>query len=66
MRKAGSVGAGTDPGKVWKGTRMAGQMGNDSVTVKNLEIIRLDIDNNLVFIRGAIPGANNGLVYLMR
>ena len=45
---------------------MAGQMGNDSVTVKNLEIIRLDIDNNLVFIKGAIPGANNGLVYLMR
>ena len=66
MRKAGSVGAGTDPGKVWKGTRMAGQMGNDSVTVKNLEVIRLDVDKNLVFIKGAIPGANNGLVYLMR
>ena len=66
MRKAGSVGAGTDPGKVWKGTRMAGQMGNDSVTVKNLEVIRLDVDNNLVFLKGAIPGANNGLVYLMR
>ena len=66
MRKAGSVGAGTDPGKVWKGTRMAGQMGNDCVTVKNLEVIRLDLDNNLVFIKGAIPGANNGLVYLMK
>jgi len=66
MRKAGSVGAGTDPGKVWKGTRMAGQMGNDSVTVKNLEVIRLDVDNNLVFIKGAIPGANNGLVYLTK
>ena len=66
MSKAGSVGAGTDPGRVWKGTRLAGQMGNDSVTVKNLELIRLDVDNNFVFLKGAIPGANNGLVYLMR
>ena len=66
MRKAGSIGAGTDPGKVWKGTRMAGQMGNDYVTIKNLEVIRLDIDNNLIFIKGSVPGANNGLVYMMK
>ncbi len=42
MRKAGSIGAGTSPGRVWKGMRMAGRMGNDQVTVKNLEIIKMD------------------------
>ena len=66
MRKAGSIGAGSDPSRVWPGTRMAGRSGNERVSVKNLEVIRLDLDNNLVFIKGAIPGANNGLVYLMK
>ena len=64
MRKAGSVGAGTDPGKVWKGTRMAGRMGNDRVTVKNLQIVKLDEPKNIIFIKGAIPGSNNKIIYL--
>ena len=64
MRKAGSVGAGTDPGKVWKGTRMAGRMGNDRVTVKNLQIVKLDESKNIIFLKGAIPGSNNKIVYL--
>ena len=64
MRKAGSVGAGTDPGKVWKGTRMAGRMGNDRVTVKNLQIVKLDESKNIIFLKGAIPGSNNKIVYI--
>ena len=66
MRKAGSIGAGTSPGRVWKGTRMAGRMGNDTITVKNLELIKLDYDNNLLFISGAIPGSNKNIVYISR
>ena len=64
MRKAGSVGAGTSPGKVWKGTRMAGRMGNDRVTIKNLELVKVDNSENLLFVSGSIPGANNRIVYI--
>ena len=64
MRKAGSVGAGTWPGRVWKGTRMAGRMGGDSVTVDNLRIIKVDIDNNLLFVKGAIPGPSKSIIYI--
>lgn len=66
MRKAGSIGAGSDPSKVWLGTRMAGRFGNDRVTVKNLEVIRVDIESNLVFIKGAVPGPKNGFIYLVK
>ena len=66
MRKAGSIGAGSDPSRVWLGTRMAGRFGNDRVTVKNLEVIRVDVESNLVFIKGAVPGAKNGFIYLVK
>ena len=66
MRKAGSVGAGTSPGRVWAGTRMAGRMGGDKVSVKNLEIVRIEKDKNLLFIRGAVPGAKDGIVYITK
>ena len=66
MRKAGSIGAGTWPGRVWKGTRMAGRMGGDKVSVKNLEVVRIEKDNNLLFIRGAVPGAKEGIVYITK
>jgi large subunit ribosomal protein L3 len=66
MRKAGSVGAGTSPGRVWKGTRMAGRMGNDKVTVKNLEIVKMDSENNLLFVSGSIPGPNNNVLYISK
>ena len=66
MRKAGSVGAGSDPSRVWPGTRMAGRMGNAQVSVKNLEVARVEKDNNLIFIKGAVPGARNGIVYLSK
>ena len=66
MRKAGSVGAGTSPGRIWKGSRMAGRMGNEIVSVKNLQVTRVEKDKNLLFIKGAIPGANNGIVYILK
>ncbi len=66
MRKAGSVGAGADPSKIWKGVRMAGRMGYDRVTVKNLEVVKIDADNNQLFIKGAVPGPRNGIVYIKK
>jgi len=66
MRKAGSIGAGSDPSRVWPGTKMAGRMGNENVTVKNLEVTRVEKDKNLVFIKGAVPGANNGIVFISK
>ena len=66
MRKAGSVGAGTDPSRIWPGSRMAGRMGNTQVSVINLEVARVEKDNNLIFIKGAVPGARNGIVYLLK
>ena len=66
MRKAGSVGAGTSPGKVWKGTRMAGRMGTDTVTIKNLEVIKVDNNENTIFLNGSIPGSKNSIVYISK
>ena len=66
MRKSGSVGAGTDPSRIWPGTRMAGRMGNDKVSVKNLEIIRVEKDTNLLFIKGAVPGSKQKIVYITK
>ena len=66
MRKHGSVGAGTDPSRIWPGTRMAGRMGNAKTTVKNLEVIQIDEEKNLFFIKGAVPGATNGILYISR
>ena len=56
-RAPGSIGANTDPGHVWKGTRMAGQMGNKRHTVKNLRIVKIDSEKNLLMLKGAVPGA---------
>ena len=64
MRKAGSVGAGTWPGRVWPGTRMAGRMGGDKVTVENLKVVKVDNNKNLLFVKGAIPGPSKSIVYI--
>lgn len=63
-RAPGSVGAGSTPGRVFKGVRMAGQMGNQRVTVQNLKVALVDPDKNLLGIKGAVPGAKNGLVII--
>ena len=66
FRHGGAIGAHTFPGRVWKGLRMAGQMGNESVTVRNLKVVRVDVDANLVMVRGAVPGPNKGIVLLSK
>lgn len=66
MRAPGSVGGSSYPSRVFKGTRMAGRMGGDRVTVRNIKIVRIDAENNIVMVRGAIPGAKNGMVVLQK
>jgi large subunit ribosomal protein L3 len=65
-RQPGSIGAGTYPGKVFKGTPMSGRMGNDRVTVKKMTIVRSDADRNLLLIKGALPGARNGMIIVRK
>lgn len=61
-RLPGSIGCRMDPGKVFKNKKMAGHYGAERVTVKNLSVVKIDAENNLVLIKGAIPGPNGGLV----
>jgi large subunit ribosomal protein L3 len=65
-RAPGSVGAGTTPGRVFLNTRMAGHMGHEQVTVKKLKVVRVDAERNLILVRGAVPGARNGLLLLQK
>ncbi len=62
-RHAGSIGCNTDPHHVFKGRRMAGHYGSERCTARNLKVVQVDVDNNLLLIRGAVPGPNGG--YLM-
>jgi len=66
LRRQGSVGSGTTPGRVWKGLRMAAHQGAARITVKNLEILRADADRSLLIIAGAVPGARNGIVVVRK
>ena len=63
-RSHGSTGQRQDPGKVFRGKKMAGHYGVDRVTTQNLQVVRTDVERGLVLVRGAIPGAKNGWVYL--
>jgi large subunit ribosomal protein L3 len=63
-RAPGSIGAGTTPGRTFKGMRMAGRMGTDRVTVQNLKVVLVDPERNMLAIKGAVPGAKNGLVMI--
>lgn len=65
-RTPGSIGPGTTPGRVVKGKRMAGHMGNERVTTQNLKVVRIDTEKNLVLIKGAVPGANGGLITIRK
>ena len=62
FRHGGSIGAGAYPGKVIKGMGMPGRLGNARVTTRNLQVVRVDAEHNLLFLRGAVPGHNNGVV----
>ena len=61
-RHVGSIGANTFPAKVFKGKKMAGRWGNEKVTVQNLKVVKVDVDRNILLIKGAIPGAKGSLV----
>ena len=63
-RHAGSMGSSTDPSRIFKGKIGAGQMGNEQVTVLNLDVVKVDPELGLIAVRGAIPGPKGGIVYL--
>jgi len=65
-RAPGSIGQSSWPSRVMKGMRMGGRMGGKNVTVKNLHILKVDSENNLIIIKGAIPGANKGIVLIRK
>ncbi len=64
-RQAGSMGACSSPSRIFKGKGMAGHMGAEQVTVQNLEIVKIDTENNLIAIKGAVPGPKGGIVYIV-
>lgn len=63
-RKGGSIGACSSPSRVWKGKKMAGHLGTEKVTVQNLTVVKVDVENNLLAIKGAVPGPNGGTVVI--
>jgi large subunit ribosomal protein L3 len=65
-RQPGSIGAGTTPGRVFKGTPMGGHMGDEQVTVKKLRVERIDPERNLLLVRGAVPGARNAMLLVRK
>jgi large subunit ribosomal protein L3 len=65
-RAPGSIGGGTTPGKVFRGTAMAGHMGHERVTVRGATIVRTDAERDLLLVRGPVPGARNGLVMVRK
>ncbi len=65
-REPGSIGPGTTPGRVYRGSRMAGHMGDERVTVKKLQVVRTDPARNLLLVRGSVPGAPNALLLVKK
>ena len=63
-RHAGSLGACSSPSRVFKGTKAAGHLGAERVTVQNLDVVKVDVENNLIAVRGAIPGAKGSIVVI--
>ena len=66
LRAPGSIGAGSDPSRVFKGMRMAGRMGGKQVTVQNLQVLKVDQEQNLLVVKGAVPGAKNSYVVIRK
>jgi large subunit ribosomal protein L3 len=65
-RRIGSVGASSDPSRIFKGKTMAGHMGHDRVTVQNLKVVKVDLANNVLVIRGAVPGPKNTILEIRK
>ncbi len=66
LRAPGSIGQSSDPSRVIKGMKMPGRMGGNQKTISNLELIKIDVDNNLLYIKGAVPGAKNGTLTIRK
>lgn len=66
LRAPGSLGQSSSPSRVFKGMKMGGRMGGEQVTVKGLEVVQIDSANNLILVKGAIPGANESIVYIKK
>ncbi len=66
IRQPGSVGASADPARIFKGQRMPGQMGDRAVTVRNLEVVAVDAENNELWVRGGVPGGKNAVVKIRK
>jgi len=65
-RRPGGIGQASYPGKVWKGIKMAGQMGNERVTVQGISVVRVDAEKNVLIVKGSVPGPNGGTVIIKR
>nr|YP_010156000.1 ribosomal protein L3 [Cumathamnion serrulatum]QQY85318.1 ribosomal protein L3 [Cumathamnion serrulatum] len=65
-RQPGSIGAGTTPGRVFPGKKMAGRMGGSKITVKNLQILDINIKNHIIIVKGSVPGKNGNILYLYK
>jgi large subunit ribosomal protein L3 len=66
LRHPGSIGQASDPSRVFKGMKMGGHYGDAKVTMRNIEVVAVEKDKNQLFVKGAVPGANNGIVYIMK
>ncbi len=66
LRHPGSIGQASDPSRVFKGMKMAGHFGNKKITTTNLEVVGIDSDKNQIYIKGAVPGANNGYITITK
>ncbi len=66
FRGGGSIGQASSPSRVWPGIKMPGRMGGCKVTVKNLRIVRIDKENNLIMVKGAVPGASGGYLFIKK
>lgn len=66
LRAPGSLGQSSHPSRVYKGMKMAGRMGGEQVTVRNIKVIKIDPVNNLLIVKGAVPGSINGIVYIRK
>ena len=65
-RRIGSVGPGTSPGRIWKGKTMPGRYGNERVTVKNLHVVKVEKEKNMLYLKGAVPGARNSYLIITK
>lgn len=66
LRAPGSLGQGSSPSRVFKGHKMSGRMGSDRITLKRVQVVKVDAENNLIFLRGAVPGAANTLLEIVK